>query len=151
MEVANAPITVRGMTAAPMTVDIALRDGATVCVRPMRQGDEPGLRDLFEHLSDHSRWLRFFSGGVDLHGAASSIASLEPERGQGLVAVAGEPERIVAHAAYFRETPERAEVAFEVADAWHGHGIATVLLAHLSELAGEDGITTFTAVVLAEN
>jgi predicted CoA-binding protein/GNAT superfamily N-acetyltransferase len=103
------------MTAAPMTVDIALRDGATICVRPMRQGDEPGLRDLFEHLSDHSRWLRFFSGGVDLHGAASSMAS------------------------------------FEVADAWHGHGIATVLLAHLSELAGEDGITTFTAVVLAEN
>ncbi len=51
------------------------------------------------------------------------------------MAVAGDPERIVAHAAYIRETPERAEVAFEVADEWHGRGIATVLLAHLSELA----------------
>src|SRR6185369_5963307 len=139
------------MTATPVTVDVALRDGATVCVRPMRPGDEPGLRDLLEHLSDRSRWLRFFSGGVDLHGAASYMASLELGQGRALVAVAGDPEWIVAHAAYIRETPERAEVAFEVADEWHGRGVATVLLAHLSELAVEDGIATFTAVVLAEN
>ena len=79
------------------------------------------------------------------------MAELEPERGRGLIAVAGEPERIVAHAAYIRETPDRAEVAFEVADDWQGRGIATVLLAHLSELATADGIETFTAIVLPEN
>jgi acetyl coenzyme A synthetase (ADP forming)-like protein len=138
------------MTALP-TVDVALRDGATVRVRPMRPGDEPGLRDLLEGLSLESRSLRFFSGGADLDSAASYMASLESESGQALVAVVGDPERIVAHAAYIRESAERAEVAFEVADEWRGRGIATVLLAHLSELAGDDGVTTFTAVVLPDN
>jgi acetate---CoA ligase (ADP-forming) len=139
------------MTAAPMTVDVALRDGATVCVRPMRSGDEPGLRDLLDGLSLESRWLRFFSAGADLEKAAFYMAGLEPERGRGLVAVAGDPERIVAHAAYICESPERAEIAFEVADDWHGRGIGTVLLAHLSELAEADGIATFTAYVLPDN
>jgi acetyl coenzyme A synthetase (ADP forming)-like protein len=139
------------MTTLPI-VDVALRDGATVRVRPLRPGDEPGLCALLDGLSVESRWLRFFSAGADLHRAASYMASLEPDRGRGLVAVAGDPERIVAHAAYIRETsPERAEIAFEVADDWHGRGIATVLLAHLSELACEDAITTFTALVLPEN
>ncbi len=38
-----------------------------------------------------------------------------------------------------------------MADAWHGHGIATVLLAHLAAAAAEEGIETFTATVLSEN
>ncbi len=134
-----------------MTVAVALRDGATVCIRPMRAGDEPGLCDLLDGLSIESRSLRFFSAGADLHRAASYMATLEPTRGRGLVAVAGDPERIVAHAAFVRETPQRAEVAFEVADEWRGRGIATVLLAHLSELAEDDGIATFTAFVLPEH
>jgi N-acetylglutamate synthase-like GNAT family acetyltransferase len=45
----------------------------------------------------------------------------------------------------------RAEVAFAVADAWHGHGIATILLAHLAEAAAASGVDTFTAVVLPGN
>ena len=136
---------------APATVDVALRDGATVTVRPLVPGDEAGLCALLDDLSVESRWLRFFSAGADLHRAASYMAALEPERGRGLVAVAGDPERIVAHAAYIRETADRAEVAFEVADDWQGRGIATLLLAHLSEQAAADGIETFTAVVLPEN
>ena len=86
-----------------------------------------------------------------MHRAASSSAGLEPEQGRGLVVVAGPDERLVAHASYIRESADRAEVAFEVADDWHGHGIATVLLAHLAALAASDGIATFTAVVLPEN
>ncbi|HEX2410340.1 MAG TPA: GNAT family N-acetyltransferase [Solirubrobacteraceae bacterium] len=137
------------LVAAP--VDVALRDGATVRIRPMVTDDEPALRELLDGLSIQSRWLRFFSAGTDLHRAAAYMSALEPGRGRGLVAVAGDPERIVAHAAYVRETPQRAEVAFEVADDWHGRGIATVLLAHLSELATAEGIETFTAVVLPDN
>jgi acetyl coenzyme A synthetase (ADP forming)-like protein len=136
---------------APATVDVALRDGATVTVRPLAPEDEPGLCAFLDGLSVESRWLRFFSAGADLHRAAAYMAALEPEQGRGLVAVAGEPERIVAHAAYIRETADRAEVAFEVADEFQGRGISTLLLAHLSELATADGIATFTAVMLPEN
>jgi acetyl coenzyme A synthetase (ADP forming)-like protein len=134
------------------TVDVALRDGLTVRVRPMVAEDEPALTSFLDELSVESRWLRFFSAGTDLHRAASYMAELEPERGRNLIAVAGEPERMVAHAAYIREQdPQRAEVAFEVADDWQGRGIATVLLAHLSELATAEGVETFTATVLPDN
>jgi GNAT superfamily N-acetyltransferase len=34
----------------------------------------------------------------------------------------------------------RAEIAFEVADDLHGHGIATILLAHLAAAAQQRGI-----------
>ena len=45
----------------------------------------------------------------------------------------------------------RPEVAFAVADAWQGHGIATILLAHLAHAAASAGIDTFRAIVLPEN
>ena len=132
-------------------VDVALRDGATVTVRPLTGDDEPALLRLLDELSMESRTLRFFSAGASMDRAAVYMAGLTPDRGRGLVAVTGDPERIVAHAAYVREAPGRAELAFEVADDWQGRGISTLLLAHLSELAAADGIETFTAVVLPDN
>jgi acetate---CoA ligase (ADP-forming) len=145
---ASAPYR-RGM--ALNIVDVALRDGATVSVRPLVATDEPALRRLLDELSVESRTLRFFSAGANVHRAATYLAGLTLDRGRGLVAVTGDPERIVAHAAYVREEPGRAQVAFEVADDWQGRGISTLLLAHLSELAVADGIDTFTAVVLPDN
>ena len=93
------------------TVDIARRDGSTVRVRPLAPEDEEELRDLLDGLSVESRWLRFFSAGADLRRVASYMATLDESRGRGLLVVVGEPERIVAHAAFVRETPVRAEVA----------------------------------------
>jgi acetyl coenzyme A synthetase (ADP forming)-like protein len=133
------------------TVDVALRDGATVTVRPLTASDEPALGRLLDELSLESRMLRFFSAGADVQRAARYMAGLTPDRGRGLVAVTGDPERLIAHAAYIREDATRAEVAFEVADDWQGRGISTLLLAHLSEQATADGIETFSAVVLPEN
>jgi acetyl coenzyme A synthetase (ADP forming)-like protein len=139
------------LAAVPETapaVDVALRDGGTVRVRLVRPADEDALRAFLGELSDNSRWLRFFTAGPDLDAAARLFVG---DSGRGLVVVAGDPERIVAHAGYMRESEDRAEIAFEVADDWQGRGIATVLLAHLAELAQTDGIATFTASVLAGN
>ena len=130
-------------------MDVALRDGSTVRVRAVRPDDVEELRALLGGMSDRSRWLRFLSAAADLERAARSAA--RPEGGMGLVATAGSPERIVAHATYILETPERAEVAFEVADAWHGRGLATILLAHLAGAAERDGVATFVAYVHPTN
>ena len=127
--------------------DIALRDGSTVHVRPSTIEDAPRLRDLLASLSEQSRWFRFFSLGVNLDAAARSAAA--PHEGLALIAL--REGAVVAHATFFRDPPDRAEVAFAVADAWHGHGIATVLLAHLAHAASAEGIDTFTATVLSEN
>ena len=58
---------------------------------------------------------------------------------------------IVAHGAYIRIDAGRAEVAFVVADAWQGRGIATIMLAHLAAAAEQHGIATFTAEVMPAN
>ncbi|HET8951278.1 MAG TPA: GNAT family N-acetyltransferase, partial [Solirubrobacteraceae bacterium] len=130
-------------------VDVALRDGSTVRVREVHSGDVVGLRELLAGMSENSRWLRFLSVGVDLDRAAATAA--QTEDGLSLVVTAGSPEGIVAHAMYLKETPARAEVAFEVADAWHGRGIATILLAHLAGAAARDGVSTFVAYVHPSN
>jgi acyl-CoA synthetase (NDP forming)/GNAT superfamily N-acetyltransferase len=132
-----------------MSVAVALRDGSTVQVRPVVAEDAAGLRELLAGMSESSRWLRFLSAGVNLDRAAQTAA--EPDDGAGLVVTAGTPERIVAHAMYLRESPDRAELAFEVADAWHGRGIATILLAHLAGVAARDGVSTFVAYVHPSN
>ena len=47
----------------------------------------------------------------------------------------GAEERVVANAVFELERPDRAEVAFAVADEMQGRGLATVLIAHLAQVA----------------
>ena len=47
--------------------------------------------------------------------------------------------------------PESAEVAFAVADEWQGHGLGTVLLGLVAEIASRAGIPQFVALVRADN
>ena len=121
--------------------DIVLRDGSTVHVRPSTIEDVPRLRAFLESLSVESRWFRFFSAGVNLDAAARSAAASDG----GLALIALREATVVAHGTYVCGAAGRAEVAFAVADAWHGHGLATVLLAHLAHAASHAGIDTFTA------
>src|SRR3954452_2959904 len=123
-----------------------LRDGSTLHVRPAMPEDEPRLRDFLASLSERSRWFRYFSAGVNLDRAAHVAAAPD---GLSLLAVHGPEETVVGHGTYVGSG--RAEVAFAVADEWQGHGIATILLAHLAQAASAAGIQTFTATVLPEN
>ncbi len=132
-------------------VDVALRDGSTLCVRPVEPGDQHALAEFLAGLSDQARYLRFFTGGVDVEREARAATAIGPDAGGGLLALAGRPERVVGHAEYLNEGRGRAEVAFEVAGDWQRHGIATLLLAQLAEAATRSGIHTFTATVLPAN
>ncbi|WP_028063415.1 bifunctional acetate--CoA ligase family protein/GNAT family N-acetyltransferase [Solirubrobacter soli] len=141
------------MTGGPVAADvhIALRDGSTAHVRPVSPADEPALRTFLGGLSENSRWLRFFSLGVNLDKAAAMAAKGDRPEGYGLIVTTGAEERVVAHAVFELERPDRAEVAFAVADEMQGRGLATVLIAHLAQVASARGVTTFTATVLPEN
>jgi acetyl coenzyme A synthetase (ADP forming)-like protein len=129
--------------------DIALRDGSTVHVRPVRPEDALPLATFLRELSDEARTFRFFSAGMDVVRAARRLA--EPAGGASRVAVVSGEGTIVAHGQYVRDGEETAEVAFAVADAWQGQGIATLLLAQLAEAGARDGVETFTAVVMPGN
>jgi acetyl coenzyme A synthetase (ADP forming)-like protein len=132
--------------AAVPEADVVLRDGSTLHVRPTTPEDEPRLRAFLASLSQQSRWFRYFSAGVNLDRAAHDAVAPD---GLSLVAVHGAGDAIVGHGTYVGRP--KAEVAFAVADAWQGHGIATILLAHLAQAASQAGIEAFTATVLPEN
>jgi acetate---CoA ligase (ADP-forming) len=135
---------------AAREVDVALRDGSTVHVRPVRPEDLPALRAFLAGLSKQDRRLRWFTGAADVEAAADWSAGVDRSQRDGIVATAGDGT-IVGHAVWARLGPDRAEVAFEVAEAMRGHGLATILLAHLAFGARARGIATLVANVLPEN
>ncbi|HYU58984.1 MAG TPA: GNAT family N-acetyltransferase, partial [Actinomycetota bacterium] len=131
--------------------DVALRDGSTVHVRPVRPEDEAAIRDFFEGLSGRSRWLRFFSGAVNVRQVARWASHVDGDTRFRLVATHGAEDRIVGNAGWARVAPERAEVDFAIADAVQGQGLGTILLGQLAEQAHARGIAVFEAHVLPEN
>jgi acetate---CoA ligase (ADP-forming) len=129
---------------------VALRDGSTIHVRPVRSGDREAIRAFLDTVSKESIAFRFF-GIPRPEWIIDWSLDVDYIDRFALVAETGDPPAIVAHAAYIRESPDRAEVAFLVADAWQSRGISTILLAHLAALAEHQGIATLTAEVLPAN
>jgi RimJ/RimL family protein N-acetyltransferase len=131
--------------------DVALRDGRRVGLRAIRTGDEKALLQLLSGLSPESRRRRFFTGAANIAGAAHTEAAECWPKAIGLVATADGDGGLIAHAVAVRGDRHEAEVAFEVADEYHGQGLATLLLIRLAALADSHGITQFVADVLPEN
>jgi acetate---CoA ligase (ADP-forming) len=130
--------------------DVALRDGSTVHVRPVRNEDKAAITEFLNGLSLDSIGFRFF-GVPDMNWVIAWAIDVDYADRFALVAETGSPSRIIAHAAYVRANHDRAEVAFLVADEWQGWGISTIMLAHLASIAEKHGIATFTAEVLPAN
>ncbi|HEX6389502.1 MAG TPA: GNAT family N-acetyltransferase, partial [Solirubrobacteraceae bacterium] len=123
---------------------------ALITIREIHPGeDAPGLEALLSGLDARSRYLRWFSGAVDVHRAARWAAVPERQHALGLVAVAD--NEIVGHGVLVPLDDDRAEVAFEVAESWRHHGIAGGLLDALAAAGRERGLRLLTAEVLAEN
>ena len=95
--------------------------------------------------------FRFFSGGTDLEAAARLMLDVDYAQRYGLVAVRGASDEVVAHGNYFGVAPGQAEIAFAIARGLQGLGLGTLLLAHLAEVAQDNGISMFTAEVMPEN
>jgi acetyl coenzyme A synthetase (ADP forming)-like protein len=133
--------------------DVVLRDGATAHVRPVRPADAPAVRALYAGLSEQSSWLRFFSVSPDLDYVVRWATELDGAGRAGLVAVVGPNDEVVAHVGYERDPtdPERAEVGLAIADRLQGHGLGTIMLGQLAEMASNAGVAGFTAEVLPEN
>lgn len=146
---------VRGMaTAAGDSVDVILRDGGTLRLRPPVREDADALLDFFRALSQQSLRRRFH--GLPNIRPQLVESLLEPdwtERGSLLGTLADDDgERVVAVANYVRlRDPAVAESAFAVADAEQGRGIGTRLLERLAARAAAVGIDRFVAEVLPEN
>ncbi len=131
--------------------DVVLRDGSTVHLRPVRPTDVDALRGFFAALDPRSRAFRFFSAAADLDQAAQLMADVDYRGRYGLIASRGGEQHPVGHGIYLELPDGRAEVAFAVSAEMQGHGLGTILLAHLTEVAEENGIASFVAEVLPRN
>jgi GNAT superfamily N-acetyltransferase len=123
-------------------------------IRPLGPDDKAALAASFERLSELSRYRRFLSA-VDHLTAAQLVYLTEVDHHdhEALVAVDRSTRNGVAVGRYVRSSSdwEEAEFAVAVADDWQHRGLGTTLLRHLAGRAREEGITRFTALVLADN
>ena len=131
--------------------DIILRDGSTVRLRPVRETDAEGVLALFRGLSDLSLYYRFMMVPRIDFAEAQKITRSDND-GQ-MVLVAERGDLFCGLAGYYRDPsrPDRAEVAFAVADAMQGRGLGTCLLERLAEIGRERGLKAFDAYVLGDN
>jgi acetate---CoA ligase (ADP-forming) len=133
--------------------DVVLRDGSTVHVRPVRAEDAAAVQVFFKGLSPKSIALRFFSSFPDLDRAVRWATQVDDQHRYGLIATSSADGRVVAHAGWEREPdhPERAEVAFAIADAMQHNGLGTILLGQLIQAADQVGVAVLSAEVLHQN
>jgi len=131
-------------------VDVALRGGSTLHVRPVRESDGAAMAAFFAALSPESIGSRFF-GVPNVEWVTKWAVDVDRDDRYALLATSGPEHVVVAHGAYVRGGSDHAEVAFVVADAWQGQGIATIMLGQLAAAACEDHISVFCAEVLPHN
>jgi len=144
-----------GQYPAELEQDVELGDGTRVHVRPVRPDDAPRLVALYDRLSQHTAYQRFFTVLRRLPPDwAKLLADVDYVTRLAIVAVldAGLTDDLVAVARY-EPTTEAAtvEVAFVVQDDWQGKGLGTRLFRLLLEAAQARGIGRFRAYVLASN
>jgi acetate---CoA ligase (ADP-forming) len=134
-------------------VDVALRDGSTVRVRPVLPRDLDSIEALFARLSHNSVRMRFHGSTSPSRAMLESFVEVDYRTTLSLVAETGldELKRSIALATYVQTNEGRAEMALVVDDAYQGLGLGSVLIEHLGEAASEAGISTFEAEVLASN
>lgn len=141
-------------------VTFATIDNRPVVIRRLQESDTPLLVEMFHHLSERTRRLRFhaYLGNVPeerIWQEAMALARLDPARQAALVAVIEEEgeERAVGVARFSRETPaaEEAEAALVVRDDFQNVGLGTHLTFELIHIARAMGIRRFLAWVLIEN
>ncbi|HEX8997370.1 MAG TPA: GNAT family N-acetyltransferase [Ktedonobacterales bacterium] len=138
---------------------VQLRDGAALIVRPIQADDGERLRRFHGRLSPISIRLRYFHLVPSLTDEMiTSLTRVDGINQMTLVAaIAGndaptapEPE-IIGMVNCNRMRPDAAEVAFIVADAWQGRGVAGALLGAAADCARAHGFRHLLAITLHSN
>jgi GNAT superfamily N-acetyltransferase len=130
-----------------------LRNGTAVRLRPIRSDDASGLMALCERLSPQSVYQRFFTVRRMRPADAQLLADVDYQQRMAIVAEIDEaPERVLIGVARYAPSADgTTDLAFVVADAWHGQGLGSLLLEALLRAGEERGIYEFSADVLGDN
>jgi ribosomal protein S18 acetylase RimI-like enzyme len=122
-------------------------------IRPLQAGDTETVARVFDRLSPESRVRRFNGAKPRLTERELTTLARVDARSHSLVAwVDGDPEP-AGFAQLVGDADERthAEIAFAVADAYHGRGIGSALVDQLAADARAAGVTHLTATIQSSN
>lgn len=133
---------------------VALADGTRAVVRPLAGGEAALVQQVFEGMSERSRYERFVGAKPALSQRdLERLTAVDHENHEAFVAVDPATGRAVGEAHLVRDEtdPAVAEVAFAVADAWQNRRLGTRLACLLARRARELGIRRLRANMLADN
>jgi GNAT superfamily N-acetyltransferase len=133
---------------------IVLRDGSHVRIRQGHHTDRGLLLRGFERLSPESRYRRFLAPVTELtEPMVRYLTEIDHHDHEAMIALDDQTGEGIGVARYVRDPnhPDVAELAVTVIDDWQARGLGTLLLEVTSARARQEGITRFTALMLANN
>lgn len=131
--------------------DVALRDGRSVRIRPIRPDDLDAMMEMWSRLSMDTVRLRFFAPRRMERDQMRHFTEVDYTDRFALVAARG--DRLIGVSRFDRlpHDPHAAEFAVLVEDAEQGNGVGTVLLRSLLAPAQDLGVTNFKGSFLRDN
>jgi len=132
-----------------------LPNGTQILIRPIEAADKARLAVAHGRLSEETIRRRYLAAKPRV--SSSDLRYLTEVDGHNHLALVallpGDPETIVGVARCIRlvDTPETAEFAVVVSDAFQGRGLGTLLARELATAARAAGIRRFAATMLSDN
>jgi RimJ/RimL family protein N-acetyltransferase len=146
-----------GISALPLDnprdpVRVALRDGGTADLRPLRAGESDALLAVFDGMSPSSRALRYLTGLNQLpRQMLSVLTDVDGDRHVAWLALAGGEPAGIARYVRLPGCPTSAELALEVVDRLHGRGLATALVDAVTTVAAARGVRRMQGTLAPSN
>lgn len=132
------------------SVDVTLRTGAMVTIRPIASDDSAALVHFHEQLSDRTIYYRHFAAKPHLSDAdVERFTTVDHNEREAYVALSGSD--IVGVGRWDHITPDLAEVAFVIRDDFQQLGLGTILFELLAQSASALGVKQFVADMLPQN
>ena len=147
----SSPVKTTEAVLEPFARDVLLATGRPVHIRATNGGDVAALRDFYARLGDTSTYYRFFGARRFIPDDELLRATQQDIHRQVTLLAEGDGETIGIGEYHGLPNREEAEVAFAVADAHHGEGVATLLLEDLALIARAAGYRRLVAEVLPDN
>lgn len=137
-------------------LELRLRDGTQVIVRPLIHEDRPLLAEAYRRVSPETRYNRFWTHGGDVVGEKMLDRVLNQDVERHVTWAVLDPARDfppMGGVSWWRdpENPEEAEISAIVLDVDQGRGIGTLLLAVMWITAFRAGLKRLVGYSLTEN
>ncbi|OGC07137.1 acetyl-CoA hydrolase, partial [candidate division KSB1 bacterium RBG_16_48_16] len=129
--------------------------GINILLRPVRLNDEPLIKEFFYSLSDASLYKRFSATRADVpHDQLQDFIAVDYMKHMVILAIIEKKgmEKLVGLGHYCADEHSLlADVAIAVKDDYQNKGVGAEIFSYLIHLAKKQGLTGFTAQVLANN